>query len=311
MHVSWRNIAAAAGAVVLIGAAATAVGQPQSAGCCVPPPPPPPPPPPTACCNAPRNLVVGVPGVTVSTPSIHVGAASTTVAGAAVSTTLSSGIVVNGSASSSAYGSGSASGSAYVVSRSGGYAYGNAQGVVTSQINGLTVQTYTPAPRLSEAAEVCVEEETAAVALLPVQAICIDDRNTPHPASRVDDGERVGAGFEGELYRCMAGTHMQVTTGRMVDGKAEFATGETISCAKGEALWHGAGGKLSCRPQKPERNCNERSLLRKFGPGLKLVEAKSVKKVCKPAPAPRAVAASAEIPPGDLMLDGGVGQSVW
>ncbi len=311
MHVSWRNIAFAVGAVILAGAAATAVGQPPSSGCCTPPPPPPPPPPPSSCCNAPRNLIVGVPGVTVSTPSIHVGAATTSVAGAAVSTTLSSGIVVQGSASSSAYGSGSASGSSYVVSRSGGFAYGSAQGVATSQINGLAVQTYTPAPRLQDSAEVCVEDAAAEVVLRPVQAICIDDRNTPHPASRVDDGARVGNGFEGEVYRCMAGTHMQVTTGQMVDGKAEFATGETISCAKGEALWHAPGGKLSCRLQTPERNCNERSLLRKFGPGLKLVETKSVKKVCKPAAPQRAIAASAEIPPGDLMLDGGVGQSVW
>jgi len=252
-----------------------------------------------------------VPGVTVSTPSIHVGAATTTVSGAAVSTTLSSGVIVQGSASSSAYGSGSASGGSYVVSRSGGYAYGAAQGVATSQITGLSVQTYTPAPSLREVAEACVEEETAATIIRPVQAICLDDRNTPHPASRVDDSDRVGAGFEGELYRCMAGTHMQITTGHMSEDQPDFSAGETISCAKGEALWHSAGGKLSCRPQKPERNCNERSLLRKFGPGIKLVQSRGVQKVCTPASPRRAVEAAAEIPPGDLMLDGGVGQSVW
>lgn len=40
----------------------------------------------------------------------------------------------------------------------------------------------------------------------------------------------------GEIYRCVAGTHMQVTMGEMVNGAASFGTGETFSCGKGEAL---------------------------------------------------------------------------
>ena len=32
-----------------------------------------------------------------------------------------------------------------------------------------------------------------------------------------------------------------------------------------------AGGSLECRPQKPARDCNERSLLRRFGVGLKVL----------------------------------------
>ena len=39
-------------------------------------------------------------------------------------------------------------------------------------------------------------------------------------------------------------------------------------CRAGEALYHGAGGLLECRPQTPERDCYERSLLRRFGAGV-------------------------------------------
>ena len=31
------------------------------------------------------------------------------------------------------------------------------------------------------------------------------------------------------------------------------------------------GAQLGCRPQKPARDCNERSLLRRFGAGIKII----------------------------------------
>ena len=105
---------------------------------------------------------------------------------------------------------------------------------------------------------------------------------TPHPASRVDGEIAVVAGHTGEIYRCVAGTRMQVTVGEMVNGAASFDRGDTFSCAKGEALVHTRGGELQCRPQAPERDCNERSLLRKFGPGIKLVNMPSQKAICEP-----------------------------
>ena len=44
--------------------------------------------------------------------------------------------------------------------------------------------------------------------------------------------------------------------------------------SSGEALYHVPGkdaGRLECRPQKPARDCNERSLLRRFGAGIKIL----------------------------------------
>lgn len=252
-------------------------------------------------------MVVNVPGVSIATANVNVGSTSTVVAAAGVSTTLSSGIVVSsgGSADVSFFGGGG-----------GGY-YSN-PGVAQSKISGLAVdggyETRLVEEAIRRTEEYCVDRIVEEFKTRPVQALCIDDRNTPHPASRVDGELSVSGNYNGELYRCVAGTHMQVTLGDMIDGKASFDTGETFSCAKGEALYHSRGGVLQCRLQVAERNCNERSLLRKFGPGVKLVNMPVKKTICEPAKretitkvvkevkVPRPVVA------GDLVLDGGVGQ---
>lgn len=305
MNVSWRHMLAGAGVATFAATVAlTAMG--QQCNTCAPPSPPPPPPPVTNCCQVPRNITVNVPGVNVATANVNVGATSTVVASAGVSTTLSSGVVVSGGASAGAgfFGGG------------GGY-YSN-PGVAQSTISGLSVdggyETRLVEEAIRGSEEYCVDKIVEEFRTRPVQALCIDDRNTPHPASRVDGELSVSGNYNGELYRCVAGTHMQVTLGEMIDGKASFDTGETFSCGKGEALYHSRGGVLQCRIQVAERNCNERSLLRKFGPGVKLVSMPVKKTICEPArretitkvvkevKVPRPVVA------GDLVLDGGVGQ---
>lgn len=305
MNVSWRHILAGAGVATFAATMAlTAMG--QQCNTCAPPSPPPPPPPVTNCCQAPRNITVNVPGVNVATANVNVGATSTVVASAGVSTTLSSGVVV----------SGGASGGASFFGGGGGY-YSN-PGIAQSTISGLAVdggyETRLVEEAIKGTEEYCVDKIVEEFRTRPVQALCIDDRNTPHPASRVDGELSVSGNYNGELYRCVAGTHMQVTLGEMIDGKASFDTGETFSCGKGEALYHSRGGVLQCRIQVAERNCNERSLLRKFGPGVKLVSMPVKKTICEPArretitkvvkevKVPRPVVA------GDLVLDGGVGQ---
>jgi hypothetical protein len=125
------------------------------------------------------------------------------------------------------------------------------------------------------AINMCVDREQLVTktrlieAMRMIQAVCIDDRGAPHPASRLNDEEHVAATFSGELFRCVAGSYMQVTFG---SESGSFDGGETMACQKGEALWHEAStGALSCRPQTPERDCFERSLLRKYGPGAKVL----------------------------------------
>jgi hypothetical protein len=55
------------------------------------------------------------------------------------------------------------------------------------------------------------------------------------------------------------------------NGQVSFDHGQTVTCDKNSALYHVAGGRIECRPQKPARDCNERSLLRRFGAGIKIL----------------------------------------
>ena len=106
-----------------------------------------------------------------------------------------------------------------------------------------------------------------------IQAFCFDDKDVPHPASQTFADRGVDEMFEGEIYRCIAGTHMQVTIAPWRE-QISFEGGKTLTCAKGEALWHSGGhggGHLVCKPQIPARDCNERSLLRRFGAGIKVL----------------------------------------
>lgn len=308
MTVSWRHMLAGAGAAGFVAMAGlSALG--QSCNTCAPVPSPPPPPPRTGCCQTPKNLVVNVPGVNVATANVHVGATSTAVASANASSMAAAGV----------YSSAGASGSAgsYFFGGGGGGGYYN-PGVGESTISNLSVdggyETRLVEEQVIGSENYCIDKLVEELRIRPVQAVCIDDKNTPHPASRVDGEVAVNERYSGEVYRCIAGTRMQVTMGEMVDGKASFDTGETFACKKGESLWHGKGGALQCRTQIPERDCNERSLLRKFGPGVKLVTVAAKKNICEPATrqtmtkvvkevkVPRPVAA------GSLVLDGGVGQ---
>jgi hypothetical protein len=125
---------------------------------------------------------------------------------------------------------------------------------------------------------------------LLIQAICIDASDNPHPASQTFGGRDVAESYRGEIYRCMAGTRMRYT----IDGRS-------ADCAQGEALWY-EGGRVECRPQIARRPCNERSLLRRHGPGDKLVRIRDTEM--------RASRTETTFN-GAMTMDGGVGQSVW
>ena len=117
------------------------------------------------------------------------------------------------------------------------------------------------------------EAERTKIEKVVIQAFCFDDKEVPHPASQVQPDRDIAEGYEGEVYRCIAGSHMQVTIAPWRE-LISFEGGQTLACQKGEALWHTAGqggGRLVCRPQTPARDCNERSLLRRFGAGIKIL----------------------------------------
>lgn len=263
------------------------------------------------CCKGPKGPRVHVPGVNVSGPNVSIHGSNVSVhQGSMITNTqsfLNTSVVSGGD-------------STVVVGGGGGYF--QAQGVAPTAIGALDVEggeeSYfeTITEQIPSQEEYCEEKISVQTIVRPVQAVCIDDKGIPHPASRVDASEHVPAGYKGELFRCMAGTAMQVTLGRVENGSASFAHGETFACRKGEALVHKHGGNLACAPQMPERDCNERSLLRRHGPGIKLVTAQEQIKACIPQTrtimksVERQVERKRESKAQAMVFDGGVGQGV-
>ncbi len=260
--------------------------------CCNPPPPPPP-----SCCHHGGGHSVNVPSINVHGPNINVG----------VNVHSSVNVNVNASASATANASatsgssaGSAAGSVVYV---GGGSYNNySTAPAATAITGLNVvgQHETEYEYYEEEHTRIVEEWRV------VRAVCVDDLGTPHPASRVDADEAIAPAYNGEVYRCMAGTAMQVTIGWQQDGQTVWEDAATIMCRKGEALRHTPGGGLTCDTQEPRRNCNERSLLRMHGPGEKLYFMRREETYTEQY---RREVESAHLARSNmtLMLDGGVG----
>ena len=163
-----------------------------------------------------------------------------------------------------------------------------------------------------------VESEAAAVAktvpyqatrawskMIVIRAVCIDDKQIPHPASQVIPDREVVETYEGELFRCLAGARMQYTFADYI-GKADFDGGQTVVCGKNQALYHASGGKVECRAQKPSRDCNERSLLRRYGAGIKILKMAGVETYTAFRTEYSQASAAASVAMS-MSLDGGVG----
>jgi hypothetical protein len=265
-------VAAALLALTVWGAGpALAGGEGGGGGCCTPPPccmpPPPPPPPPNCYCHN-----INIPGVNVNVgATVIVNANALAIAGAA-----------SGAGSQSFFGGGG-----------GTWSVGEAP---TGLIQGLLVEGEQPR-------RVAYQASRTKIRVVVIQAVCIDDQEIPHPASQVTPDKDIDESYEGELYRCIAGTHMQVTIADY-DGKISFDRGQVINCAKGEALYKDAKGEIACRPQKPARDCNERSLLRRYGAGVKILKIVTIETyTAYREEAVESVSASSF----NMTIDGGVG----
>jgi hypothetical protein len=251
---------------LLLGGAAYAAGctnacPPPPPTCCKPPPPPPKPPaPPTGCCGGGHN---------VNIPGVNVNIGSTVIVNA---TTNATAIANSGATSGASAGAGGTAGG--VVNYYGGGGHGGYYSgpMATGYIQGLNV----------EGAEVrrrqAYEATRTRTRRVIVRAVCLDDRDVPHAASQVTPDRDIDDAYDGELYRCIAGARLQYVIAEYA-GHLDISTGapgQTYLCRKGEALYYarGAGAgqaTVSCRPQLPARDCNERSLLRRFGAGVKIL----------------------------------------
>ncbi|WP_300545263.1 hypothetical protein [Maricaulis sp.] len=297
MRVSARHafLIPASAALALFAAPASAGGGGGNGGggCCTPPPPP-------TCCNHGGGHTVNVPNINIHGGNINVGVNVSTRVN--VTTNVNVDASASASANANAGASGRAGAGAITFIGGGSYTPMTTAPAATA-ITGLNVVGLEAEAEY----EYYEEERTRWVEeWRVVRAVCVDDNGTPHPASRVDADERVGATFDGEIYRCMAGTAMQVTIGWLRDSEYDWSEAPTIMCRKGEALRHSPGGRLYCETQEARRNCNERSLLRRHGPGVKLVfmrrEERYTERVRREVERERVEQVSMT-----LMLDGGVG----
>ncbi len=293
MRVSSRyaaTIAAVAGAMI---ASAAAAGQHA------PTPVSPPPPNHNPCCTHPGGPNIHAPNVYIGGANIHVGGPNIHVGGVHLNSNVNVNVSAAASASANAMASanalGRASGNTYIYSGGGYIGGGSAPGATA--LTGLRIA--------GSSYELYEEERTRWVeGWRVVRVVCMDDTGTPHPASRPDPSEQVAPDFDGEIFRCMSGTALHATLGWREDGEDVFDGGDTIQCRKGEALRHTPGGHLSCAVQEPRRNCNERSLLRLHGPGVKLVYYRYEEAYTETV---RRETASSQTSSMTLMLNGGVG----
>jgi hypothetical protein len=276
------------------------VGEAMAAGCnCTPPPPP------SCNCTVPSNHEVNIPGVnvtppsvTVNAPSINVETGSIVISGAGASS--SSSATASASASSTANSTGLTNAQATALATGALNAAGGGSSWYTSDSpTGYIPNLVVEGVENGEAKRICTEMR-AVETMVAVQAVCLDDKEIPHPASQVMPERDVAANYEGEIYRCIAGARMQYTLAEF-HGQANFDHGQTITCQKGEALYHSAAGALACHAQRPARDCNERSLLRRFGAGIKVLKLSAAKQ-CVAYRTETAKAASET-----MVLDGGVG----
>lgn len=283
MRVRIKTLLASAGAFVGFMAMADAAAAQCGGNTCQPPPPPPPPPIPGGPCGG------GGCQPPVAPPCCG--------SGGNVNVNVNVNASANASATARAF-AGSRSGATVIVG--GGGAYFNVDQPYPTTIQGLSVEGKTmEMVRVPYTASRRMEKRVV------IRAVCIDDRAVPHPASQVRPGRDVAMDYEGELYRCIAGTKLQWTIADEAGGP-----GETINCNKREALWYGRGGQLECRPEKQERDCNERSLLRRYGAGVKvltMIREETYTEYREEMVETAGTVASGAV----IMLDGGVGGRVF
>ncbi|WP_426014806.1 hypothetical protein [Caulobacter sp. DWR2-3-1b2] len=313
----WISLAAGLagglGALLLSGPASAQCGgcAPPPPPCCAPPPAPPRPPTPPSNCNTCGNN-----GHNVYVPGVNIHVSGSVVVNANASATSSATSTSNaGSGAGASAGASAGSTVYYGGGTHGGYYSGP---VSTGYIQGLNVEGGEARRRAS------YEATRTKFKRVVIRAVCLDDKDIPHPASQVTPDRDIDSGYEGELYRCIAGSRMQYVIGAYEGFSQSNFGGETFVCGKSEALYYGGGGAgggsglaggpdgrggaMSCRPQRPARDCNERSLLRRYGAGVKVLTILTTEKYT----AYREETVREQSSQGlSLSLDGGVGGVVY
>jgi hypothetical protein len=145
-----------------------------------------------------------------------------------------------------------------------------------------------------------------ATVIKAVHAVCVSPDGREFPASHMTGDTWIDSGFEGEVLRCIPGSHLKVTLGDVSQSDqgmaGTFANGASLECAPNEALRHFKDGMLKCVPKLPVKDCTERTNLRRWGTGDVFFSFRT--KVCAPG---KTTTAQRELELSGMSLTGGVG----
>ena len=147
-------------------------------------------------------------------------------------------------------------------SGSGGGAYISDQAMYQGGNIAVAVDTSAPVQQ-------CVFQDATVVKA--IHATCISADGNEFPASHMVGATWLDAGYEGEVMRCIPGSHLKITVGEVVQSDqgmaSTFTNGQQIVCADHEALRHFKDGMLKCAIAVPVPDCTERTNLRRWGTG--------------------------------------------
>ncbi|HWA88468.1 MAG TPA: hypothetical protein VG889_00425 [Rhizomicrobium sp.] len=114
-------------------------------------------------------------------------------------------------------------------------------------------------------------EMQEATVVKSIHAVCVASDGREFPASHMTGDTWLDATYEGEIARCIAGSHLKIVIGDVVQSDQGMAglysKGVILQCGEHEAVRHFKDGMLKCTPEVAVPDCTERTNLRKYGTG--------------------------------------------
>ncbi len=143
-----------------------------------------------------------------------------------------------------------------------------------------------------------------------IHAVCVSFEGREYAASHMIGDTWIDSGYEGEIARCIPGSHLKVVIGEVLQSDQGLAGtydhGQVLMCAEHEALRHFKDGMVKCAPAIPVPDCTERTNLRRWGTGDFFFSYRA--QVCVTSTT-TADAATESTEVGGMSLDGGVGDN--
>ena len=191
--------------------------------------------------------------------------------------TINKDISINKSIVINKGGSGSADAEASAFAQAMAQASANASASVNNNVTfygggsyeNVTVNNHSSDISGVAAAQQCQMQEANVVKA--IHAVCVSADGREFPASHMVGDTWLDSSHEGEIMRCIPGSHLKVTIGDVVQSDQGMAglyeRGQVLECDVHEALRHFKDGMLKCAPAVPVPDCTERTNLRRYGTG--------------------------------------------